>query len=50
MSPSGSLIGLAWALPDGLVGGALFAWLYNLLAAGAARDTDRAPSYSREPD
>lgn len=31
ISPLGSLIGLAWALPDGLIGGALFAWLYNRL-------------------
>jgi len=26
------VIGLGWALLDGLVGGAIFAWLYNLLA------------------
>jgi hypothetical protein len=32
ISPVGSLIGLAWALPDGLIGGAIFAWLYNVLA------------------
>lgn len=32
ISPAGSFIGLAWALPDGFVGGAIFAWLYNLLA------------------
>lgn len=32
ISPAGSLIGLLWALVDGLVGGAVFAWLYNLLA------------------
>ncbi len=31
VSALGSLIGLAWALPDGLIGGALFAWLYNRL-------------------
>lgn len=29
VSPVGSLIGLLWAFPDGLVGGAIFAWLYN---------------------
>lgn len=28
----GSFIGLAWAFVDGLVGGAIFAWLYNKLA------------------
>jgi hypothetical protein len=33
ISPVGSLIGLAWALPDGFVGGALLAWLYNRLTA-----------------
>jgi len=32
ISPSGSLIGLAWAFPDGSIGGAIFAWLYNVLA------------------
>jgi len=31
ISPIGSLIGLLWALPDGFIGGAIFAWLYNLL-------------------
>lgn len=28
----GSLIGLIWAFADGLIGGAIFAWLYNLIA------------------
>lgn len=32
LTPVGSLIGLAWGLVDGLIGGAVFAWLYNLLA------------------
>jgi len=31
LSPAGSLIGLAWALVDGAIGGAVFAWLYNFL-------------------
>jgi len=31
ITPLGSVIGLAWGLVDGLVGGAIFAWLYNLL-------------------
>ena len=34
ITPVGSLIGLFWALVDGLVAGAIFAWLYNMLAAG----------------
>ena len=29
VTPVGSLIGLAWAVVDGLIGGAIFAWLYN---------------------
>jgi hypothetical protein len=33
----GSLIGLAWAFVDGLICGAIFAWLYNLLVGGKAK-------------
>ncbi len=33
ISVAGSFIGLAWATLDGLVSGALFALLYNYLAA-----------------
>ena len=36
ISPAGSLIGLVWAFPDGLITGALFAWLYNSIAARKA--------------
>lgn len=32
ISPLGSLIGLGWGLVDGAIGGAIFAWLYNLIA------------------
>ena len=32
ISPMGSLIGLLWALPDGLIGGVVLAWVYNALA------------------
>lgn len=28
----GIIIGMVWALVDGFVGGAFFAWLYNLIA------------------
>jgi hypothetical protein len=35
-SPIGSFIGLAWAFPDGLVLGALVAWLYNRLSGPKA--------------
>ena len=33
ISPMGSVVGLMWALVDGSVGGAIFAWLYNVIAA-----------------
>ena len=34
ISPTGSVIGLAWGFVDGAIGGAIFAWLYNRLATG----------------
>jgi hypothetical protein len=33
LSPTGSVIGLVWGFLDGLVGGALFAWIYNTVNA-----------------
>lgn len=36
VSPLGSLIGLVWGFADGLIGGTIFAWLYNRLVAPAA--------------
>jgi hypothetical protein len=32
ITPLGSVFGFLWAFGDGLVGGAIFAWLYNVLA------------------
>ena len=32
ISPIGSIIGLIWGFVDGLLGGAIFAWLYNFIA------------------
>ncbi len=32
ISALGSVIGLIWAFFDGLIGGAIFAWVYNLIA------------------
>ncbi len=32
LSAAGSVVGLVWAFADGLIGGAIFAWLYNLFA------------------
>jgi len=33
ISPLGSVLGLIWGFPDALIGGAIFAWLYNWLCA-----------------
>ncbi|MBD3264854.1 MAG: hypothetical protein GF375_07105 [Candidatus Omnitrophica bacterium] len=32
VTPKGSFIGLVWGFFDGLIGGAVFAWLYNRLS------------------
>ena len=32
MTPMGSVIGLGWGLVDGAIGGAVFAWLYNMMS------------------
>lgn len=32
ISTAGSFIGLVWAFFDWMIGGALFAWLYNVIA------------------
>ena len=34
---AGSLFGLIWAFLDGFVGGAIFAWLYNLVLRPSAK-------------
>lgn len=39
ISPLGSVIGLIWAFVDGSIGGAIFAWLYNLIAARTSAKT-----------
>ena len=33
ITPAGSFIGLVWGFIDGVIGGAIFAWLYNIIAA-----------------
>ena len=35
LTPLGSVIGLIWGFFDGLVCGAIFAWLYNLIAGSS---------------
>lgn len=37
LSPLGSVVGLVWGFVDGLVGAAIFAWLYNVIAVRMAR-------------
>jgi hypothetical protein len=39
ITPAGSFIGLIWALLDGGIGGAIFAWLYNLIVTGCPKKT-----------
>jgi hypothetical protein len=34
----GSVIGLIWALVDGLIGGAILAWLYNRLVETSTQE------------
>ncbi|MDP6059100.1 MAG: bacteriophage holin, partial [Pirellulaceae bacterium] len=36
LTPAGSFFGLLWGFFDGFTGGAIFAWLYNLIAGRAA--------------
>ncbi len=31
VTPLGSVVGLAWGFADALIGGAIFAWLYNFI-------------------
>jgi hypothetical protein len=40
ISAAGSFIGLIWGLADGLVGGAVFAWLYNVIAGTASTEAE----------
>ena len=37
ISAVGSLVGMIWAFFDGLIGGAIFAWLYNFMATSRQR-------------
>ena len=44
----GSLIGLVWAFFDGLIGGAIFAWLYNAIATCCAEQCSSVEAEMRE--
>lgn len=39
ISAVGSIIGLVWGFFDGLIAGAVFGWLYNLIAATGKKET-----------
>jgi len=40
ISPLGSFFGFIWAFIDSLIAGALFAWLYNFIAARISREAN----------
>ena len=45
ITPMGSVFGLIWGFFDGLIGGAIFAWLYNLInsrTSGSAAPSEPA--------
>lgn len=39
ISPWGSILGLVWGFFDALIGGAVFAWLYNWIAGRCGEKT-----------
>jgi hypothetical protein len=40
LSPLGSIVGFVWGFVDALIGGAIFAWLYNVIAGrSSAKET-----------
>ena len=41
ISPLGSVIGLVWGAIDGLIAGAIFAWLYNFIATRLFSDKEQ---------
>jgi len=42
ISPLGSVLGLVWGFFDALIGGAIFAWLYNLLRGRSTKQAEGA--------
>lgn len=39
ISPGGSVVGLVWGFADGMIGGALLGWLYNLISKSVSRSS-----------
>ena len=42
ITPLGSVIGLIWAFIDGAIGGAIFAYLYNLISSRTSAKKEQA--------
>lgn len=42
LSFTGSIIGLIWGFFDGLIGGAIFAWLYNIMSKNQKPEVSKA--------
>ena len=42
ITPVGSFIGLVWGFFDGAIGGAIFAWLYNVISACTAKEKEKS--------
>ncbi len=40
ISPLGSVIGLLYGFVDGLIGGAIFAWLYNRIVGSTSKKAE----------
>jgi hypothetical protein len=49
ISFAGSLIGFIWAFIDGMIGGALFAWLYNVISTRIFPVNPLSASDRKEP-
>jgi hypothetical protein len=53
ISAAGSVIGLVWGFADGMIGGAVFAWLYNLISKSVSGsstvsvEVEETPALSR---
>lgn len=41
LSPVGSVVGLIWAFAVGLIGGAIFVWLYNSFAEPGSKKKEK---------
>jgi len=49
ISAMGSFFGLIWSIVDGLIGGAVFAWLYNFITARMISEKKEGPGFGHYP-